>query len=697
MRYSYIDAICGAGKTEAAIRHAIHGVSRFESKFVLMMPTIPLINQTAKRFRELGYTDDLTVIHGENDDAGVAKRIHTFFDMPDARGILLVTFAAWRWVKRRKLVDWHLIVDECPQVFHTSSINSKSIRDLILPHLEISPVQTSRYSAVSIHKGSGPAIKALWNDSRVDQAVRCLADTAECLNLGMKTYVTSVNFESFRAGKSNSVTFYHVTPPTAFKGFKSVTIMGANFTHSELYQLWGHWGVRFMKIDGFKSQPAMSSIHPEAVGRSLDIHYLCEDYSAQFKKRHMPILEAEFRRAVFSVFGTQKFIFTTNTSDDQRLLQGFANGEYVNPKAHGQNSYRHIDCAAIFAHFNLSTDQAAFLKSLFGLEWETLWDLRNLDIYYQFVCRTSLREVPSALFEVPPKKIVVMDKDMALWLHGLFPGSRVHRFPSDPIESLPVPLVGRPKSSRAKSGAQRSRYCREKMKSLQDQRKLEILKGQCAHGAQKSHKSRNGNTLTRRAGTQVTGEKKWPVSSVGSVYSKKVATIYVDGFNGLVAMLRKAHWQGIPKKETNSLFNVTAFAPEGERPEGRKLTDALYSNAILMDMDSKEKNCCPEEFASAFSCLEMVIHSTFSSTPDHRRWHVVIPLSRSVSTEEYISIAKDLIRFADDMGFPFDPSKKNANDFMYLPCQSAERSASFFHHFKGEGRHALDVDGWLSG
>jgi hypothetical protein len=135
---------------------------------------------------------------------------------------------------------------------------------------------------------------------------------------------------------------------------------------------------------------------------------------------------------------------------------------------------------------------------------------------------------------------------------------------------------------------------------------------------------------------------------------------------------------------------------EGDKPRGKKRKDVLYSNAILMDMDSKEKNCCPVEFASAFSGVEMVIYSTFSSTKERRRWRAVIPLSRSVSSEEYLSIASKLIHLAGTMGFPFDPSKKNASDFMYLPCQSEDKDASFFRHFAGEGRYMLDVDGWLS-
>lgn len=696
MRYSYIDAICGAGKTEAAIRHIIHRV-RWDDKFVLMMPTTVLIEQTAKRFKELGYDDNLKVIHGKNDDASVAKRIHAFFGSPGARGVLIITSVAWRWVKARDLKDWHAIVDECPQIFRVTLVDSKSIRDRLLSHLEVTPISECSYSTVSLRKGSGAAIKSLWDESKTDTAIVCLAKTAERLHLGDKTYVTTEPFEKFSAGRSNSVTFYHVTPPSIFKGFKSVTIMGANFTHSELYQLWSHWGVQFVRRDTLEKQLDLPSVHPQAVGEALNIHYLCQDYSAQFKKKHMWILETEFRRAVTEVFKGEDFIYTLNASDNLRLLEGFANAKYVEPKAHGQNSYRHIDCAAVFGHFNLSNDQAAFLVSQFGFTRENVWDLRNADIYYQFICRTSLREEPSALFEVTPKKIVVMDKDMALWLQSLFPGSRVHRFASEAIGALPVPTTGRPKSSSAKTGPERARKSREKKRSLEDERKLEVLQGLVVAGEEKFHGSRNGKTLIREVVAPVTEERRWPVSILGKPNSDKFVTTYEEGFHSLVALLQTAHERRFARKEDNQLFNGTAFVMEGDKPRGRRMKDILYSNIIFLDMDSKEKNCCPIEFASAFSGLEMVIHSTFSSAPDHRRWHVVIPLSRSVLAKEYLSIASDLIRLAEGMEFPFDRSKKNANDFMYLPCQSVDKDASFFHHFSGEGRYALDVDRWLAG
>lgn len=96
-----------------------------------------------------------------------------------------------------------------------------------------------------------------------------------------------------------------------------------------------------------------------------------------------------------------------------------------------------------------------------------------------------------------------------------------------------------------------------------------------------------------------------------------------------------------------------------------------------------------------FNGLEMVIYSSFNSSPEHRRWRVVVPFSRPVTAKEYNSVAKDILEISAAKGFEFAQKKKNANDIMYLPGIGAHPEASFFWHFRGEGRGMLDVDLWF--
>lgn len=691
---NYIEAVCGAGKTETAIRHVIDKCQKFDDKFVIMMPTILLLEQTKRRLLDYGFTGEITAIHGENSDGSVSGRIHDFLDNPESSGVLLISIAAWKWIKGRCVEDWHLIVDECPQVFHVSTISSRIVGDLLLKNLAFDPVISSSYSIVSIRDRAGESIKELWNKNGIDDAFNYIKETAEELHLGAKTYVNSANYQNYVEGNAKTITFYHVMPKTIFKGFKSATIMGANFSHSEIYHIWSCWGVHFNQRVGFRNQSVMPSIHSDAVGNSLDIHYLHDDISASLKSKHKKVFENEFRRALAAIFQGREFIYTSNSDDDPRLLEGFSNARYVKPKAHGQNDYRHIHCAAIYAHFNLSKDQVAFLAWLTKLDKKDVWDLRNKDIYYQFVCRTSLREVPSAGAVVEPKTIVVMDKDMALWLQQLFPGSRVHKFLSEPIAALPVPVSNRPKKTSVQSGAERTKSSRDNKKSDKDHKKLEFLRGHRTSSDLKSHEIGNDKTLIGTSVTNFIEERRWPVSSMGSLYSKEVTTVYYDSFSEIAVQLREASNRVIADKNSNTLFNVSSFACEGEIPRGRTLSDVACSRAILLDMDS-DRNCDPLDFASAYSGVEMIIHSTYSSTANRRRWRVIIPLSRPVSHKEYRSIASDISRLADQIGFPFDPSKKQANDFMYLPCQSTQKEGSFFHHLI-EGRRSLDVDEWLA-
>ena len=147
--------------------------------------------------------------------------------------------------------------------------------------------------------------------------------------------------------------------------------------------------------------------------------------------------ESEFKRAVIDLFDDQLFVYTLNSFDDPRLFEGFSSARYLPPYPHGLNSYRDYHNIAIYAHFNLSNDRVGFLRKEYGISSDEVWDLINRQNYYQIVSRISLREKVYPFFDVDPKKVIVMDRDMAFYLQAKFPCSRVHKFQSDLIDSLP--------------------------------------------------------------------------------------------------------------------------------------------------------------------------------------------------------------------------------------------------------------------
>lgn len=687
----YIDSICGGGKTDSAIKRMINGVARGR-KYVLLQPKISLIQQTKLRFEELGYQGPLEPIYSEKGAETVTKRIHAFLDRPDASGVLIATIQAWEAIQRRAMHEWDLIVDECPTIFRVSKIETQRLKNDLMDHLIIED-EKDGYSEVKIRPGSEHQLKNLERIAAKDKAYLTHYETTKYLNLKTKTWVKSECLESFLKGSADTLTFYHVTSKKLFEGFRSVVIMGANFTHSELYLLWRHLGVHFKKVDGFHGMP-LPVAHDKAVGEKLDIYYLTVDWSKFIKQKQYDIYENEYKRAIKDIFGSKPFIHTMNDGDNPLLLQSFGNGTYVSPKAHGDNHHIKIDNAAIFAHFNISKDQASFLHNKFKLPFKIIWDIRNIDIYYQFVCRTSLREVPSAMSDVSYKKIIVMDKDMAHYIQEKFEGSRIHKFESDLIAKIEHPKKGRKLTGlRPASGAERMKKHRA-IRTLEDMsRKLEILTG----GYGKSNYTKKPDLcdemILLRSDRVDTESRGWSVSILGKLDGDNYEQSPMGGFDDIVSYLKDQSQRYIESKHKNALFNITKFTPQSGDKQRRRIEDVMYSNAILMDMDS-EQNHDPEEFAKFFSGIEMVIYSSFQSSQTRRRWRVVVNLSRAVTEAEYNRIAKDLLTINAVYGYDFD-RKMRANDFMYLPCRGENGDAFFFQHYRDDSRKPLDVDSWL--
>lgn len=688
----FIDAIAGSGKTEAAIKHMIER-EQYGGKFILIQPTKLLIEKTAERIVSSGYSGSLRTIVSQDGEETVTKRIHDFLSYPGNDGILIVTFDGWARIHRRESHHWNLIVDECPTIFKTTNLKAKSVASQLVDHLDVMPLHGKNYYVIGFKSGSRKSLINLVQRAKSDEAIALLLEPTQHILSRMRTYVSKSAWDRYIQGEVNALTFYHVTTSSMFRGFKSVTIMSANFQDNILYHVWKTQGVRLIQRFGFGGE-TLPSIHSKEVGKKLDIYYLCDEWSSKKKREHEAIYKAEFKRAVKEIFGDEQFIYTINSSDSKLLLEEHSNAKFVAPKAHGLNEYRTINNAAIYGHFNLSCDQVPFLDNLYGISKEIIWDLRNQDIYYQFSCRISLREIASHPSCISSKKLVFMDKAMALYIQKKFPSSRVHRFQSSLIDSIPVKKNGRKLiGTKPLSGSERSKKNRDKKLEIHDGRKLDILQGNQI-GKEAGIRDETSLRKNNSDDNHIEGGG-WPISSMGHIKSTDVTTINVSGMDHVVELLRNLSERKIDSKTDNKLFNLTRFIEEDGVPTGRKLTDVECSFAILQDMDSEE-NCCPYEYANLFSGTEMLIYSSFNSRPEKKRWRVVIPLSRPVTQPEYNRIAKDLLRIAEKKCFPFDVSKKQPVDFMYLPCHGICKEAFMFEHFEGGNRHPLDVDDWMA-
>ncbi|TXN17199.1 hypothetical protein FV219_00805 [Methylobacterium sp. WL122] len=140
MTIYYFDALAGAGKTRALARYADR-IARCGAKVLFVQPTKHLIDKTlADELLPLDPTYPCCALHGDaiSDDTSVVAEIVEHFRgaEPDQGEVLLITHAALMRVPYlHKKGEWHLIMDEVPQVDEFEALPLPETHGLILPYL----------------------------------------------------------------------------------------------------------------------------------------------------------------------------------------------------------------------------------------------------------------------------------------------------------------------------------------------------------------------------------------------------------------------------------------------------------------------------------------------------------------------------------------------------------------------------------
>ena len=126
-----------------------------------------------------------------------------------------------------------------------------------------------------------------------------------------------------------------------------------------------------------------------------------------------------------------------------------------------------------------------------------------------------------------------------------------------------------------------------------------------------------------------------------------------------------AEYKAMSKPQRGKVKDIGGFVGGVIRDGGRRKSDSVVSRSLItLDIDFGTKstlNVVREMLDGWAWCL----YSTHSHTPEAPRYRLVLPLSREVSPEEYIPIAR---RVADDVGIDlFDSSTYEPGRLMYWP------------------------------
>ena len=176
---------------------------------------------------------------------------------------------------------------------------------------------------------------------------------------------------------------------------------------------------------------------------------------------------------------------------------------------------------------------------------------------------------------------------------------------------------------------------------------------------------------------------RWPAQTLR--WSELVQRLRtpVRGQETLMAYLRMS------KAQQDDLKDVGGYVAGMLQDGRRKNTAVLSRDVVTLDMDSIPPLGAPDALkaVSALGCAYCV-YSTRKHEPT-ARLRVLLPLSRSVTADEYEPIARKL---AERVGLPYmDPTTFQAVRMMYWPCCCADGEYLFY----AEDRPMVDPDGVL--
>ena len=705
--YYGVSAPLGSGKTTAAIEFAGHAAQAGQ-KFVIVQPSIQLINQSLKQFRERWPHVAARAIHGET-TTNVAREIANHTKSSSDGEVLFITHSALMqspyWDRRK---DWNLIIDEAPQAFYNVEFALPVNYHAILPALEAHSYNI-RYSRII--PGDVTLLDRIAENRGDDQIDAVFQDFARKLRSDRwNMFVLSEQFERFQNGQitDGRLMVLGLIGPQIFDGFASVTIMSANLNRTIIYQHLVEAGKSFAAHEAIESR---LRFRRHENGDLLTIHYAVEDGNWTKHKRNKLVTVGDETYSVndlivsgsLELFGNEEFVWLANKDIEKdakqrswAIVKPFDGSGVALPHSpHGLNCYQHIHNAAVLPALNPSPALYGFLDEVAHLNSDAVRQAVYHEAVYQAAGRISTRNPD----DKTPKRLVVADRLAADALAALYPGANVMRLPF--AELIPQSGIPGPKRIHASDAGRKAEHRKRRKQDLLAQ--LGQVNGYSSEtNLPYSFKVNSSLTNTAFGGSLF--------QNVGSKYP----AMNLSGLSptDFIEFLRDLHSRNVAKADA-WLWSPAEFEPKAGIGTGRGLANITAIHGVFLDNDGGDLS--PEEFAVMFPHLIMVIHNSSSSSPDQTKWRSIIPTTCAMTIEVHREIVSQIRLALNRRGYydknqlekrakkgqggkchGFDPSKFTASSMFYLPGQAvAGPHASFFLTFDGERRRAINPYEWI--
>jgi len=137
-------------------------------------------------------------------------------------------------------------------------------------------------------------------------------------------------------------------------------------------------------------------------------------------------------------------------------------------------------------------------------------------------------------------------------------------------------------------------------------------------------------------------------------------------------------WAQMSKTQKSEVKDVGGFVGGTFIDEMRKSENVQSRSLITLDLDNVPKQTDPWETVTAILDYAACIYSTHSHLPEKPRLRLVMPLTREVSGDEYIPIARMI---ASDIGIEFcDDTTFEPERLMYWPSCSIDAEYRFAYN-----------------
>jgi hypothetical protein len=131
---------------------------------------------------------------------------------------------------------------------------------------------------------------------------------------------------------------------------------------------------------------------------------------------------------------------------------------------------------------------------------------------------------------------------------------------------------------------------------------------------------------------------------------------------------------------------LARWAPVQFRASYRARANIVACYAVVLDVDD---GAPLDHITSGLDGLFAIVHSTFSATPTHPRWRVVVPLDQPVNADEYDRCWRWIASAVEDSSFAPDYQGRDAPHAWAVP---AVHPSNYYVTHVGEGSFACVAD-----